>query len=383
MSLLKSLNFLKRISRVQSLKLCGANLEAYRGLYSASSLGLDTFIEQQDRVRNQLLNIQDKFKTKMIENTTEESKNIIFSEDLKNMIHIATDADIEIVINMMKKFNKQNKELRFGNFVFGAVVMRMFYVLNKPKEALECFKSPDLEGFFDQLISYQLLCDLLYENQLYKDILECFNIIQDRQVGGMKYPRNIVVLVIAACYKMNTPESLEYAIKLWKDLIDVGHMPARRAVTFFAKLLLNNDKPEHALEVLGVVQNQNYTTVRNLKVLILTKLNRLDDTIPILKSILKLEQVQTFNKDVLDALQEQLQQQNNTELLTEFNHLMKIFQEQKHISDVTLDEQLSSEIVNPKLQKQHRNQNRFQSNRPFRPRENFQRRERAPLREME
>ncbi|KAK9730471.1 hypothetical protein QE152_g15153 [Popillia japonica] len=383
MSLLKSLKFFKRISPVESLKLCGVNLEVHRGLYSASSLGLDSFIEQQDRLRGQLLNIQDKFKAKMIENTTEESKNIIFSEDLKNMIHIATDADIEIVIKMMKKFNNQNKELRFGNFVFGAVVMRMFYILNKPQEAIECFKSSDLEGFFDQLISYQLLCDLLYENQLYKEILECFKIIQDRQIGGMKYPKNIVVLVMAACYKMNTPESLEFAIKLWQDLMDIGHRPARRAVTFFAKLLLNNDKPELALEVLGVVQNQNYTTIRNLKILTFTKLNRLDDTIPILKSILKQEQIQTFNKDVLDTLQEQLQKQNNTELLTEFNHLMKIFQEQKHISDVTLDEQLSSEIASTQLQQQNRNHNRFQSNRPFRPRENFQRRERATLREME
>lgn len=119
MSLLKSLKFFKRISPVESLKLCGVNLEGifkkllkqctehcitvHRGLYSASSLGLDSFIEQQDRLRGQLLNIQDKFKAKMIENTTEESKNIIFSEDLKNMIHIATDADIEIVIKMMKK----------------------------------------------------------------------------------------------------------------------------------------------------------------------------------------------------------------------------------------------------------------------------------------
>lgn len=30
----------------------------------------------------------------------------------------------------------QNKELRFGSFIFGPVVMRMFYVANLPKEAL-------------------------------------------------------------------------------------------------------------------------------------------------------------------------------------------------------------------------------------------------------
>ena len=35
------------------------------------------------------------------------------------------------------RFNQQNKEVRFGSFVFGPVVMRMYYFLNKPDEALQ------------------------------------------------------------------------------------------------------------------------------------------------------------------------------------------------------------------------------------------------------
>jgi pentatricopeptide repeat domain-containing protein 2 len=35
------------------------------------------------------------------------------------------------------RFNKQSKEVRFGSYVFGPVVMRMYYFLNKPDEALE------------------------------------------------------------------------------------------------------------------------------------------------------------------------------------------------------------------------------------------------------
>lgn len=73
-------------------------------MYSASYLGLDTFRQQQERIRNQLTNIHDKFKVKMKENTEESSKNVIFTEDLKNMIHIATEEDIEVVIKMMKKY---------------------------------------------------------------------------------------------------------------------------------------------------------------------------------------------------------------------------------------------------------------------------------------
>lgn len=55
---------------------------------------------------------------------TSTSENMIFTEDLKNMAHLVEDSqdsssDIELVERMMKKFNAQNKELRFGNFVFG------------------------------------------------------------------------------------------------------------------------------------------------------------------------------------------------------------------------------------------------------------------------
>lgn len=64
------------------------------------------------------------------------------------------------------------------------------------------FKDTELSGFFDQLITYQILLDLLYENQKYEEILEAFKLIQDKQIEGMKYPKNVILLVYAALYKM-------------------------------------------------------------------------------------------------------------------------------------------------------------------------------------
>lgn len=40
----------------------------------------------------------------------------------------------------------------------------------------------------------------------------------------------------------------------------------RRATTFCAGLALNQGKPAIAIEILTSARNQNYTTVRNLKV---------------------------------------------------------------------------------------------------------------------
>lgn len=65
----------------------------------------------------------------------------------------------------------------------------------------QCFTSKELEGFFDQLITYQLLLDLLYENEKYDDVIKAFEIIKERQIQAAKYPRNIIVLTMAACYK--------------------------------------------------------------------------------------------------------------------------------------------------------------------------------------
>lgn len=63
------------------------------------------------------------------------------------------------------------------------------------------FKDPELEGFFDQLISYQILIDMLYERGRYQDVIDVFQIVKSRQIQGGLYPPHVMVLVFAACYK--------------------------------------------------------------------------------------------------------------------------------------------------------------------------------------
>lgn len=80
----------------------------------------------------------DKFKEKMAEYVADDAKNMVFTEDLKNMVHLAdSDKDIELAVDMLKKYNKQNKSLRFGNYIFGPIIMRLFHLYNKVDLALE------------------------------------------------------------------------------------------------------------------------------------------------------------------------------------------------------------------------------------------------------
>lgn len=69
----------------------------------------------REKVKMQVSNV-DGFKTKMTEFVTDEnSKNLIFTEDLKNMVHICENKeDIELLKTMIGKFCSQSKEVRFG-----------------------------------------------------------------------------------------------------------------------------------------------------------------------------------------------------------------------------------------------------------------------------
>lgn len=74
-------------------------------MYSASSLGIDNYVKTREKVSNQFKDITNKFKLKMNECCDMESNNMIFTEDLKHMVHLVDccNEDMELVQNMVKK----------------------------------------------------------------------------------------------------------------------------------------------------------------------------------------------------------------------------------------------------------------------------------------
>lgn len=78
---------------------------ANRSLYSAASLGLDNYLGTREKVQHHMIDNGDKFRVKMAEFLGDGTKNMIFTEDLKNMVHIVQkdQQDIELTINMIKK----------------------------------------------------------------------------------------------------------------------------------------------------------------------------------------------------------------------------------------------------------------------------------------
>lgn len=333
-----------------------------RSLYSETALGVDNYIIGREKVKQQFTaQNEEKFREKMVEFTSDKPGNMVFTEDLKNMAHLVNKSpeDIELINKMLQKYNSQNKELRFGLFVFGPVIMRMFYHLNEVDAALKLFKDPQMEGFFDQLISFQLLLDMLYENKRYNEVLELFDFIRSKQVQGARYPKHSVVLAFAACYRLNTPQSFEYCTKLWKDLAEVGHIPMRKAATFAAGLALEQKSPQIALEILSTIKDQGYVSVRNLKLITYAQLDRPDNALPILRNSVNVDEPvfkkRTFISLAIAELKQSIVKNAEKELEADFNRIEKTLIQNGQINEDSIEHLLCSEITSTALNGQRRN----------------------------
>ncbi|KAK7078611.1 regulation of mRNA processing [Halocaridina rubra] len=77
-----------------------------RHLFTEAALGIDSYIYHREKVMLQFQNLQDKFRERMIEILNSENKNLIFTDDLKNAVHLAqaNEDDLSLIIEMAKKY---------------------------------------------------------------------------------------------------------------------------------------------------------------------------------------------------------------------------------------------------------------------------------------
>ncbi|XP_050460443.1 pentatricopeptide repeat-containing protein 2, mitochondrial-like [Cataglyphis hispanica] len=341
-------------------------LNSCRFIYSDKSLGLQGYENARLNFRNQFLNVENTFRTKMQE-VCDSELGQIFTEDLKSMLHLAQKKpeDIELLVKMLTKFNSQNKELRFGTFVFGPVVMRTFYYLDEPDLALTAFKDLQFGNFFDQLISYQILLCLLYKHGKYAEMRDVYDIIKTKNLDFGGYPRNSLILVMAACYKENTPETLEYALNLWKEIKDKGFTFMRRASTFLIALAINQNSSHIAIEILTSIREARYIDIRCLKVLAFADLKRFTEIVPIFRKSLEFDNPnvmkEKYFKDVIEKLEESMAKEN---IPTDFElyKLITLLRSNDHILSDTLEDHLVSEITVDPMKRAQRRMNASQSN---------------------
>jgi len=227
--------------------------------------------------------------------------------------------------------------------------MRFFYHLNKPQEALKLLSDPKTMHIFDQYISYQILMDLLLNNEMYEDVLSVFAQVQERNIKGAKFPKNCFVLAATALYRINTEESFQKALSLLTEAEKLSVLPLRRVLTYCAMLAIRQNQPKNALAMLSRSNQQNYITVRNLKVLALAKMGNFTDAIAILRSGIyshdQLTRQRTILKDVLSEVGKLIEASGQKDFQLEFDRVSKILHDGETISNQSLDELVDLPIV--------------------------------------
>ncbi|KAJ8681557.1 hypothetical protein QAD02_017349 [Eretmocerus hayati] len=333
-----------------SLKLFGKNIvkqvvcTAVRHLYSPNSMGISGYMNARDYVKSQFVGVDHLFFQKMKEFINKQDGSLIFTEDLKTMLHLVQkrEEDLELLYEMLKKYNSQNN-LRFGNFVFGTVAMRAFYHLDEVDLALKAFKDPQLDGFFDQIMTYQLLMDMLYNHQRYAEVREIYDVVKTKNVNGITHPRNPFIIVASACFKENTKESYDYILNLFKEVQQRGYEVPRRAIAVTAKLALKQNAPDVALEIASLARNARYIDVRCVKVEAFAALKRIDEIMVYFRDTLQADSAnrrkQSYFKDTIEAVDKLVE----SEQLPENHDLIRLLNEIKQ-HDYIQDEVLESHI---------------------------------------
>lgn len=171
-----------------------------RCLYTERDLGVSSYENTRYIFRNQFMTIENTFREKMQE-ICQDQNGVIYTEDLKAMIHLAqaNESDMQLLNNMLEKYIQKQEEKKFGIYIFGPVVMRMYYHLNQPQYALEAFDNDALKESFDYRTSFRILMCLLYKNNMFKEMREVYQEVLDK--NGVEYIGSSNVLMYAGCLK--------------------------------------------------------------------------------------------------------------------------------------------------------------------------------------
>lgn len=319
-----------------------------RYLYLDRDLGILTYENTRFAYRNQFLTIEDTFRAKMKEVCQSES-GTVFTEDIKAIMHLAhpSQEDMNLVTEMIKKYVNSKTSTQFGTFIFGPILMRMFYYLNEPKSALTLFKDPNLIENFNYSSAIRTLMCLLYKHEMYDDVIDVFNVTSERL--GPELAARCSILLYAACLKLNTPESTKIALEYWK-LFSARTMQSSRASCIVAYLLLSHGSPNEALEILSTVDKQNILCIKNLKILIYAHMNNYLSIIPLLKSLMDFTEDrrrQCIFEEVLQKLEESIRKHTSPEA----DQIMSTIGQIRQADLVETDKSLLDYLLRPLLVK--------------------------------
>ncbi|GAB6028537.1 hypothetical protein CHUAL_002684 [Chamberlinius hualienensis] len=327
---------------------------ASRQLFGNNVLAIDTFLEQREKVNFHFREMREKYFTRMRDQVVNAEDKLVFTEDLKHMIHLVDNKpeEIQLLVQMIHLYTKQNKELRFSTYVFGPVVMRCLHHFGMEQIVYQLITDSNCGSFFDQISTYVLAMDILFKKEKYDEVVELFEQLKVKQLRSSTFHRDSVILYLAALYKLNTPEALKLACKLITEAKEKDAFILRKGLIFAAALALKQEAPEKALEIISTLQHINYFSIKNIRLVILAKLNRLSECLDLLKTDVERDSPKetTPNRhqycdETLSVIREAIVGSNVKSDLVGFDRLVKSLREERLVTNESLDSMVSAPIL--------------------------------------
>lgn len=115
-------------------------LQSSRNLFSASSLSINGHLAKRDQTKSYFADRERAFKSriKQFVDSPPSRDNMIFTQDVKNMLHLVENEprDIELLMKVLRKYTNQEPFLSTDNYLFGPVLMRLLHVYKLDDVAL-------------------------------------------------------------------------------------------------------------------------------------------------------------------------------------------------------------------------------------------------------
>ncbi|XP_031631367.1 uncharacterized protein LOC116345815 [Contarinia nasturtii] len=249
-----------------------------RGLFSGQDLGITSYEQAREAVGHAIAN-PEKFKDKL-KTTLDEPTLIGLEFSLKNLLHIMEndEKDFMILKATLKTLIDKQADFHGEKYHFDAIIMRAFHYLNMPNEAIELFEDKLLGQLFTNITGYQILLDMLYENEKYDDVLR---IHASRKMNVLYQKKHINAIILATYYRLNTPEAFKESYAMYTKLSHKHEF--RKSRTFVAGLAVRQHQPKIALNIVENDESKpTFVTIRHIKLLAWAQLGQFEKITEIL-----------------------------------------------------------------------------------------------------
>ncbi|XP_060559245.1 uncharacterized protein LOC132719492 isoform X2 [Ruditapes philippinarum] len=216
----------------------------------------------------------------------------ILTEDLAALLYLTEpDDDFDLVLKVVQRYQEFQEKAKLKiRFPLGIKMLQMLYIVEKEDLALKWFLNDKntVNPMCRSRKCFLIMMDMLFECGLYEEvvnlILTCENFLDK------KYPE-LMLLALAALYKMNTKESFQQMLTLVSELSKDSVQLTDRCALMCCMLAYQQGEIEVMLEMIKlpiftVKQESFYTShIINVKILAYIRLGRIEEAVGMVESI--------------------------------------------------------------------------------------------------